>query len=59
MQEIRYTVPIAVSPDAKVASRRSVTLASPEGARSLPQEFRTYRAMFQPRHLARCTVRGR
>ena len=58
MQEIRYAVPLSIAPEAKVVSRRTVTLAESDGARSLPQQYRTYRAMFLRRHLARCTVRS-
>lgn len=53
-QEFAYAEPLGASATVESTLRRTVNLASPEGRASLPGEFQTYKAMFDPGRLAIC-----
>lgn len=53
--EYDYNSPISVNSNAKAVLRRTVTLTSQDGKKTLPAEFKTYKSFFDGGKLAQCS----
>ena len=55
VREYRYKTPLNVNPKSKPILRKKTTLASRDGRQLLSKEFKTYKSLFDARHLAKCS----
>jgi len=56
-REYRYKAPLSVDSKAEPILAKKITLTSEEGKQSLPKDFETYKALFDPSQLAKCVER--
>ena len=56
-REYRYKAPLSIDPKAEPILAKTLTLTSEEGQKTLPKDFETFKALFDPTQLAKCVER--